>query len=69
MCGMILIVLAAGELWRCGGKRAEQCSRLPTAGHFPSLPDDADDDDEDYDDADDDDEDNDDDDDDNKDGE
>ena len=28
------------------GKRAEQCSRLPTAGHFPSLPDDADDDDE-----------------------
>ena len=27
------------------GKRAEQCSRLPTAGHFPSLPDDADDDD------------------------
>ena len=37
------------------GKRAEQCSRLPTAGHFPSLPDDADDDDEDYDDGDDDD--------------
>ena len=29
------------------GKRAEQCSRLPTAGHFPSLPDDADDDDKD----------------------
>lgn len=37
------------------GKRAEQCSRLPTAGHFPSLPDDADDDDDYDDDGDDDD--------------
>ena len=62
---MILIVLVLGEFWRCGGKGAEQCSRLPTAGHFPSLPDDGDGDDEDDDDGDEDDED----DDDNKDGE